>query len=41
MDEVLSLALTRDPFQWEKRKATPRRGKSVPAKGSGKPKRAR
>jgi len=40
MDEVLSLALTRDPFRWEKRKVKPRRGKSAPATGSGKPKRA-
>jgi ATP-dependent Lon protease len=40
MDEVLSLALTRDPFQWEKRKAKPRRGKGAPAKGTGKQKRA-
>jgi ATP-dependent Lon protease len=40
MDEVLSLALTRDPFRWEKRKAKPRRGKGAPAKGPGKPKRA-
>jgi ATP-dependent Lon protease len=40
MDEVLSLALTRDPFRWEKRKTAPRREKSAPAEGSGKPKRA-
>ena len=40
MDEVLSLALTRDPFQGEKGKAKPRRGKSAPAKGSRKPERA-
>ena len=40
MDEVLSLALTRDPFRWEKRKAKPRREKSAPAEGSRKPKRA-
>jgi len=41
MDEVLALALTRDPFQWEKRKVKPRREKSAPAEGSRKPKRSR
>jgi len=40
MDEVLSLALTRDPFGAGTGKATPRRGKSSPAKASRKPKRA-
>jgi hypothetical protein len=40
MDEVLSIALTRDPFRWEKRKEKPRREKSARAEGSGKPKRA-
>jgi ATP-dependent Lon protease len=39
MDEVLSLALTRDPFRWEKRKEKPRRGKNAPAKVSVKPSR--
>jgi len=40
MDEVLSLALTRDPFGAEQGKAKPRHGKSSPAKASKKPKRA-
>jgi len=40
MDEVLALALTRDPFRAEKGKAKPLRGKSVPAKGPRKQKRA-
>jgi ATP-dependent Lon protease len=40
MDEVLSLALTRDPFRTKKAKAKTLREKSAPAKGSGKPKLA-
>ena len=40
MDEVLSLALTKDPLRAEKGKAKPGRGKSAPAKGSRVQKRA-